>query len=119
MDQEELSDTGRTFLGVVAACAMVFSFGWLFHELKDLKHLTATFEIVVLAVAAFASAVFVWMFSFHLAMTIAAVVVLVDTAALLLAFVGFGPLFRFFHPYGVYLGVVAFFFTLVTGLSRK
>ena len=92
-------DLMKTIKGFVASCAMMLSFGWLFYILAQPKPIATPFEIGVLAVVALISAIFMLVFSIHLAMSVLAAAVLVEGVAVLLALAGSSVLYKIVHPY--------------------
>ena len=121
MVNEELNrDANRTMAGAAAALGGIFSFGWLYYYLLyQPRPQDNAFNLAVLAVVVGTFAVCMLIFSFHLAMSVAAITFLVEGVAVLLAISGFSGLFKFVHPYGVVVGALVTLLLVARVLLRK
>lgn len=108
-----------TLRGFMACLVGMLSFGALFYFLGQTRPMTTTFVIAALAVIACISAICMIVLSFHLAMSVFALIILVDSMVVLLALGGIGGPFKFFHPYGVLIGALGGLFALAKGMPSK
>ncbi|QJW83640.1 hypothetical protein HK414_04875 [Ramlibacter terrae] len=84
MEKERLRrEAMRNLNGLMAAFVCVFSFGWLYYALSQPKPIASATELAVLALAACVASAAMLVLSFHLAMSIFAITVLADSAAVL------------------------------------